>query len=274
MRDVDRRRVVVEGVAIELHELGAGEPVVLLHGLLGSPAYLAPLARVLARDGRRVLMPELFGHGGSDRLRPFSFDARRRPAGGGRRPISAGAAGRARPLASVHRWPCTGRPGARSRSLVAASPVGVAPLEVGWTRHLLPVAPAVAAIARRAAPLAASTAIGRRFVFGWFVGMRRPQAVEPALGERLIRGAAAAASCLTDVLPELAHLGLDVTAAEVRCRSLTIWGDRDPHGLANGAELADGPVRRARRAARHAGTCRCWRRRTPSAGCWRAGCNL
>ena len=96
----------------------------------------------------------------------------------------------------------------------------------------------MAAIAGRAAPLAASTAIGRRFVFGWFVGMRRPQAVEPALGERLIRGAAAASSCLTDVLPELAHLGLDVTAAGVRCRSLTIWGDRDPHGLANGAELA------------------------------------
>src|SRR6478672_8646198 len=232
-------RLVIEGIPIELHELGPNdaEPVVLLHGLLGSPAYLEGLAGALARDGRRVLMPDLFGHGGSGRLSPFTF-ARAAD-------LLAAAAGRLgaeQPAVFGHSFgtPLAVHWAARhpARSLVAASPVGVAPLGLGWTRRLVPAAPAVAAAARAAAPLAANTAAGRRFVFGWFVGMHRPQAVGPGLAGRLIRGAADAAPCLADVLPELELLGLERAAAQVRCRSLTVWGDADRHGLANGPQLA------------------------------------
>ena len=232
-------RLVIEGTPIELHELGpeGAEPVVLLHGLLGSPAYLEGLAAALARDGRRVLMPDLFGHGGSGRLSPFTF-ARAAD-------LLAAAVGRLgaeQPAVFGHSFgaPLAVHWAARHplRSLVAASPVGVAPLGLGWTRRLIPAAPAVAAVARAAAPAAATTDTGRRFVFGWFVGMRRPLAVGPGLAERLIRGAADAAPCLADVLPELELLGLERAAAQVRCRSLTVWGDADRHGLANGPRLA------------------------------------
>jgi pimeloyl-ACP methyl ester carboxylesterase len=231
--------VVVEGVAVEFQELGprGGDPVVLLHGLLGSPAYLEAQARVLVRDGRRVLMPDLFGHGGSGRLSPFTF-----PRAADLLAAAAGELGAEIPAVFGHSFgaPLAVHWAARhpARSLVAASPVGLAPLGIGWTRHLIPFTAPVAAAARAAAPLAASTAIGRRFVFGWFVGMRRPQAVDPALGERLIRGAAAAAPCLADVLPELERLGLERPAAAVPCPALTVWGDCDPHGLANGPRLA------------------------------------
>ena len=207
-------RLVIEGIPIELHELGPddAEPVVLLHGLLGSPAYLEGLAGALARDGRRVLMPDLFGHGCSGRLSPFTF-ARAAD-------LLAAAVGRLgaeQPAVFGHSFgaPLAVHWAARhpARSLVAASPVGVAPLGLGWTRRLVPAAPAVAAAARAVAPVAANTAAGRRFVFGWFVGMHRPQAVDPGLAGRLIRGAADAAPCLADVLPELELLGLERAAA-------------------------------------------------------------
>src|SRR5207248_2698672 len=57
---------------VNLYRTGDGPPVVLLHGLLGSPAYLLPLARALANE-RQVLVPELPGHGASAAVRPFTF---------------------------------------------------------------------------------------------------------------------------------------------------------------------------------------------------------
>ena len=66
--------VAVPGGRVNFYEAGAGPPVVLLHGLLGSPAYLAGLARSLARSGRRVLIPVLPGHAGSPPLEPFTFE--------------------------------------------------------------------------------------------------------------------------------------------------------------------------------------------------------
>ena len=71
---VHERRVEVDGRHVNLHVGGRGPDVVLLHGLLGRPDYLLPLARSLART-RRVIVPALPGHAGSDRLRPFTFAA-------------------------------------------------------------------------------------------------------------------------------------------------------------------------------------------------------
>src|SRR6185312_13830163 len=67
---VTERTVIVDGRRVAMADLGGGRPVVLLHGLLGSPHYLLPLARSVARSGRRVLVPWLPGHGPSDRLEP------------------------------------------------------------------------------------------------------------------------------------------------------------------------------------------------------------
>lgn len=58
-----------DGVELAWREMGAGRPLVLLHGLLGSGAQLAGSgpARVLAAQGYRVILPDLRGHGDSAR---------------------------------------------------------------------------------------------------------------------------------------------------------------------------------------------------------------
>jgi pimeloyl-ACP methyl ester carboxylesterase len=216
---------------------GEGQAVVLLHGLLGSPAYLEPLARALARS-RRVIVPALPGHGGSDPIEPFTFEAASDLLAAAVREL-----GIDRPTVLGHSF---GAPLAvywaarhKVRSLIAVSSIGIAPLQIGITRAFVPAAPAVALAARALARPLAVTPAGRRFVFGWFVGMARPQAVEAELGERLIRGAAQASAQVAGVLPVLDGLDLRPTAAQVGCRSLVIWGERDGHGLLNGAALAD-----------------------------------
>ena len=52
---------------------GAGEPVVLVHGLGGWAGNWRAVAPLLARS-RRVLVPELPGHGGSEPLRARGVD--------------------------------------------------------------------------------------------------------------------------------------------------------------------------------------------------------
>ena len=228
--------MTVGGDRVNLYEVGAGPPVVLLHGLLGSPAYLLPLARSLARAGRRVLVPDLPGHGRSDPLRPFGFaEAADRLAAaverlGVERPALLGHSFGA-PLA-VH-WALRHE----LRSLVAVSPVGVVPLDLSWSRWLLPAAPVVARAARVAAPPVASSAFGRRLVFGGFVGMVRPDAVDPGMGAEMIRGAATAAPVVAEALEALAGLRLAEVARQLR-PSLVIWGDRDSHA-ANAPGLVD-----------------------------------
>jgi pimeloyl-ACP methyl ester carboxylesterase len=58
-----------DGVRLAWHEMGAGRPVVLLHGLLGNGPLLAGSgpARALAARGYRVILPDLRGHGDSGR---------------------------------------------------------------------------------------------------------------------------------------------------------------------------------------------------------------
>jgi pimeloyl-ACP methyl ester carboxylesterase len=234
---VHRNRVALRGGAVNFYECGDGEPVVLLHGLLGSPAYLAGLARSLGRSGRRVMVPELPGHGGSTPLEGFTLEAAADLVAD-----AAALAGAERPAVFGHslgaalavHWAAR-RP---IRSLVAASPVGVLALELGPARRLAPVAGAVARTIEPAAELLARTRGGRRAVFGWFVGMQEPDAVPPELGARLIRSAAGASRAIAAVLPELARRDLPAVAASVECPSLTIWGERDAHA-GNGDAFAD-----------------------------------
>jgi 3-oxoadipate enol-lactonase len=230
--------VAVAGGRVNIYQVGEGPPAVLLHGLLGSPAYLAPLARALAAGGRRVLVPDLPGHGGSTPLRPFTFASAADHLAAAVREVSGeppsllghslGA-----PIAVV--W------AARHpvRSLVAASPVGMVPLQLGAIAALARAAPAVSAVANVVAPVLHSTGPGRRLVFGWFVGMGEPDAVGPELARRLVRSAAAvgAAGVLPEMLDHLIGSTLRPDAESVSCPSLVIWGERDAHA-GNGRELA------------------------------------
>jgi pimeloyl-ACP methyl ester carboxylesterase len=227
---------VVAGAGVNVFDVGEGPAVVLLHGLLGSPAYLLPLARSLARGGRRVLVPELPGHGRSDRVRPFEFDTV-----ADRLADAVEGLGAERPALLGH---SLGAPVAvhwalrhQVRALVAVSPVGVVPLDLRWSRWMLGVAPAVAPAARATADRVAASAAGRRLVFGWFVGMARPQAVDARMGAELIRGAADASPVVADVLEALEGLRLADPAAELRVPALVIWGDLDVHAD-NGYRLA------------------------------------
>ena len=58
--------VEVRGLRMHVREAGAGEPVLLLHGLGVSGRYFMPLAGVLARR-RHVIVPDLPGWGRSER---------------------------------------------------------------------------------------------------------------------------------------------------------------------------------------------------------------
>ena len=63
----DERWVEARGVRLRCFRAGEGPPLVLVHGLGGGAANWAELAPALARS-RRVLVPELPGHGGSEPL--------------------------------------------------------------------------------------------------------------------------------------------------------------------------------------------------------------
>ena len=60
------RHVEIDGTRWAVHDAGEGPAVLLLHGFTGTGASLDDLARVLRRDGRRTLAPDLLGHGASD----------------------------------------------------------------------------------------------------------------------------------------------------------------------------------------------------------------
>jgi len=65
-----------DGVRLAYREYGdpAGEPVVLVHGLFAAGWSWEGFAPLLAEAGRRVIVPELRGHGHSDRTGPYTFE--------------------------------------------------------------------------------------------------------------------------------------------------------------------------------------------------------
>lgn len=64
------------GVRLAYRELGdpAGDPLVLVHGLFSAGWSWDALGPRLAAAGRRVIVPELRGHGHSDRTAPYTFE--------------------------------------------------------------------------------------------------------------------------------------------------------------------------------------------------------
>jgi pimeloyl-ACP methyl ester carboxylesterase len=59
------RTMALAEVSLEVEILGAGEPVLLLHGFPTTRALWAAVAPALAAAGHRVIMPDLAGYGGS-----------------------------------------------------------------------------------------------------------------------------------------------------------------------------------------------------------------
>jgi pimeloyl-ACP methyl ester carboxylesterase len=229
--------VVVDGRRVRVAEIGDGPPVVLLHGLMGSAEYWLTTAHRLAAR-RRVLVPDLPGHGGSDRVRPFRFEhaalllADAAVALGASRPAVVGHSFGA-PLAVC--WAAS-RP---TSALVAVSPIGMHVIDLRRWRLAFPLARALAPGVRRHAGWLARNPVGRRLVFGGFVNMHRVDAISPALGASLLRKATAAEGAVADALGPMAEFDLGPAAAAVDVPSLVIWGEHDRHGRVNGADLAD-----------------------------------
>lgn len=70
----EERSAWVEGVRLRYFLAGAGQPVILVHGLGGAACNWLEIAPVLARH-RRVLCPDLPGHGGSAPLPGASLES-------------------------------------------------------------------------------------------------------------------------------------------------------------------------------------------------------
>jgi 2-succinyl-6-hydroxy-2,4-cyclohexadiene-1-carboxylate synthase len=58
--------VELHGARVHLRSVGDGQPVLLLHGFMGSIETWAPHIAVCARHGLRAIAVDLIGHGGSD----------------------------------------------------------------------------------------------------------------------------------------------------------------------------------------------------------------
>jgi pimeloyl-ACP methyl ester carboxylesterase len=227
----------VSGLRVNVAEWGAGDPVVLLHGLTGSLDYWAPFAERLGRT-HRVLAVDVPGHGESDVLDPFSFDeavrimAQALEQVGVEQPSIVGHSFGA-PLACV--W-AAARP---VEALVLASPVGMAPFRLRRARMVMPFHRIMARTERLWERPAASGRLPRRLVFGWFVGMSRTDGLDVTAARRMLRGAAKAAPIVPGVLPALADLDLEGVLEQVSARTLVIWGEHDRSGWENGPALAD-----------------------------------
>lgn len=66
----ERRFAASDGVAIVYDDLGAGQPIVLCHGLAAAGEQLFSDAEYFAGRGYRVLVPDLRGHGRSGKPEP------------------------------------------------------------------------------------------------------------------------------------------------------------------------------------------------------------
>lgn len=73
--DLTVTKMTLDGVQIAYRDSGAGTaPVMLVHGMGGDGHTWDRLARQLVRDGRRVIIPDLRGHGRSAHADSYRFD--------------------------------------------------------------------------------------------------------------------------------------------------------------------------------------------------------
>jgi pimeloyl-ACP methyl ester carboxylesterase len=224
---LEERFVEARGARLRYLAGGEGEPLVLVHGLGGSAANWLALAPLLL-PARRLLVPELPGHGGSaplpaaaslnayaDRVALLLEHEDAVPA-----PVVGHSLGGAIALRLAIR-----RPGAVSALVLA----GAAGISSGrrHARYALTVT-GIVKPGRRIAPhrhRVARSALLKRLVFGRW-GAADPPALSPELVEAFLSGparhtdtvSAAKALVRDDPRPDLDR---------VRCPALVLWGARD-----------------------------------------------
>jgi 3-oxoadipate enol-lactonase len=223
----DERFVRLRGVRLRYFVAGSGRPLVLVHGLGGAASNWIELAPRLA-ESRRVLVPELPGHGGSSPL----------PAAPNLNPYADAVASIAE-REGLHPAPFVGhslggivalrvamrRPGAVA-GLVLAAAAGISSA-THRARYALEVT-AVLRPGRRIAPLRgliARTPWLRYPVFGGW-GAADPAALSAAATQGFLAGP----PLHTDTVSAAQALIFDDARSElgrIRCPALVLWGSAD-----------------------------------------------
>jgi pimeloyl-ACP methyl ester carboxylesterase len=223
----EERFAEVRGSRLRYLVCGEGEPLVLVHGLGGAASNWAALAPRLL-PGRRVLVPELPGHGGSEALPAapnLNVFADRlaelaRGEGFARAAFVGHSLGGAIALRLAIRWPDS-----VSRLVLA----GAAGISSGTrsARYALTIT-GILKPGRRIAPhrrLVARSAVLKSLVFGRW-GAADPRALPPEVVDAFLSGPAGH----TDTVSAAKALVRDDPRADldrVRCPSLVLWGARD-----------------------------------------------
>lgn len=223
----EERFADVRGSRLRYLVCGAGEPLVLVHGLGGAASNWLPLAPLL-EPGRRLLVPELPGHGGSEPL-----------------PAAPNLNAYADSLAEVAE-----REGLFPAAVVGHSLGGAIALRLairrpdGVSRLVLAAAAGISSGARsaryaltitgilkpgrRIAPhrrLVARSPVLKNLVFGRW-GAADPQALPAEVVDAFLSGPARhtdTVSAAKALMRDDPRLDLD----RVRCPSLVLWGARD-----------------------------------------------
>jgi len=220
---------------------GEGPPLVLVHGLGGAAGNWRLVAPALAA-ARRVLIPELPGHGGSEPLRgaqtidPFADAvlAVAEAEGAVPAPWVGHSLGGLVALRTAVRRPeaVTGIVVAAGAGISSAARISEATLTV------LAVARPGRVLGRRARRVAHSR-LGRRLAFGWW-GVADPDGFEPEMAEAFLLGPPQHSDTIT---PGRALVASDprTDLDRVGCPCLCLWGTND-----NWVPLRDG-VEYARR---------------------------
>lgn len=237
---LDERRISHEGTELRYFVGGSGPPLALVHGLGGCAANWRAVAPALARE-RRVIVPELPGHGGSQALPGMS---RRRPSS--LDPFAAAVlavleAERALPAPWVGHS-LGGLVGLRAAVrrpeavtgivLAAAAGISSATRLAEATVTALGIVRPGRILGRRRARVSRSR-LGRTVAFGWW-GVADPAGLDPELAEAFLAGppqhtdtqSAGRALVATDPRLELDTVG---------CPCLCLWGAED-----NWVPLQDG----------------------------------
>jgi len=224
---LDERFAEVRGVRMRYFVGGEGPPLILVHGLGGAASNWTELAPLLL-GSRRLLVPDLPGHGGSTALPGVSglepFADRVAAVARRERMLPAPVVGHSLGGMVVLRLALR-RPDAVSALVLAAG----AGLSIGsiWGRELLSIFTTVrpGRIAARYRSLVSRVALLRRLVFG-FVSVADPVGLTDAAVEGFLAGQL----LHTDVDSAWQALRRDDPRQElegVRCPALVLWGAED-----------------------------------------------
>jgi 3-oxoadipate enol-lactonase len=223
----EERRADVRAARMRYFVGGEGAPLVLVHGLSGSAMNFAELAPLLARR-RRVLVPDLPGHGGSaplpaapslnayaDRVRHLAALEGMLPA-----PLVGHSLGGSIALRTALRWPTD------VSAVVLAASAGISS-STRWAQFWLAFFGKTKP-GRRIAPhrsVVARSSLLRYPVFGYW-GASDPA----ALSERAVEGLLAGPALHTDTISAARALVRDDPRQDlhgVSCPCLVLWGARD-----------------------------------------------